>query len=112
MNLTTITLAVVAALGSSLLAADAIPPTGHPDTKAAEWKPLFTADLSNAGAPEGVWSSKDRTWQCAAIFGRLPASKSIVQKPAELAPKGYIGLQGKHAGAPIFFRNIKIKSLD
>jgi hypothetical protein len=28
---------------------------------------------------------------------------------AELAPKGYIGLQGKHAGAPIFFRNIRIK---
>ena len=28
---------------------------------------------------------------------------------AELATKGRIGLQGKHAGAPIFFRNIKIK---
>jgi hypothetical protein len=30
---------------------------------------------------------------------------------AELAPKGYIGLQGKHAGAPVFFRNIRIKNL-
>ena len=30
---------------------------------------------------------------------------------AELATKGRIGLQGKHAGAPIFFRNIKIKEL-
>ncbi len=30
---------------------------------------------------------------------------------ADLEPKGYIGLQGKHAGAPIFFRNIRIKTL-
>jgi len=30
---------------------------------------------------------------------------------AELATKGRIGFQGKHAGAPIFFRNIKIKEL-
>jgi len=30
---------------------------------------------------------------------------------AELATKGKIGLQGKHAGAPIWFRNIKIKEL-
>ena len=28
---------------------------------------------------------------------------------AELAIKGRIGFQGKHAGAPIFFRNIRIK---
>ena len=31
---------------------------------------------------------------------------------AELATKGYIGLQGKHAGAPIYFRNIKIKEIE
>ena len=31
---------------------------------------------------------------------------------AELPTKGHIGLQGKHAGAPIFFRNVKIKKLD
>ncbi len=30
---------------------------------------------------------------------------------AELATKGRIGLQGKHAGAPIWFRNIRIKEL-
>jgi len=30
---------------------------------------------------------------------------------AELATKGKIGLQGKHAGAPIWFRNVKIKEL-
>ena len=31
---------------------------------------------------------------------------------AELATRGRIGLQGKHAGAPIYFRNLKIKELD
>jgi hypothetical protein len=31
---------------------------------------------------------------------------------AKLPTQGYIGLQGKHAGAPIYFRNIKIKELN
>jgi len=36
-----------------------------------------------------------------------------LSKPAaELPPKGYIGFQGKHAGAPVWFRNIKIKELE
>jgi hypothetical protein len=30
---------------------------------------------------------------------------------AELSTAGYIGLQGKHAGAPIWFRNVRIKQL-
>ena len=30
---------------------------------------------------------------------------------ADLSTKGKIGLQGKHAGAPIYFRNLKIKEL-
>jgi hypothetical protein len=30
---------------------------------------------------------------------------------ATLPPRGHIGFQGKHAGAPIYFRNIKIKEL-
>jgi hypothetical protein len=35
-----------------------------------------------------------------------------LSKPlAELATRGHIGLQGKHAGAPIWFRNLKIKEL-
>ncbi len=35
-----------------------------------------------------------------------------LSKPAAtLATKGHIGLQGKHAGAPIYFRNLKIKQL-
>ena len=36
-----------------------------------------------------------------------------LNKPyAEIELKGHIGFQGKHAGKPIFFRNIKIKELD
>ena len=110
------------------------------------------------------WSSADKTWQCAAIFGRLAAKKSLVKKPGEwnhytitckgkmiyvvlngelvtemdmskwtdpkknpdgseipgwlskpaasLQLEGHIGLQGKHAGAPIYFRKIKIKELE
>ena len=110
------------------------------------------------------WSKSPKTWQCAAIFGHLPAKKSMVKKPgewnrftitckdhmiyvmlneetvttmdmrlwtsatenpdgseipswlstpfAELPRHGRIGFQGKHAGAPIFFRNIKIKEID
>ena len=35
-----------------------------------------------------------------------------LNKPkAELPPKGHIGFQGKHAGAPIWFRHIKVKRL-
>lgn len=39
----------------------------------------------------------------------IPAwlSTPFAQQPT----KGYIGLQGKHAGAPIFFRNVRIKPL-
>lgn len=36
-----------------------------------------------------------------------------LSKPmSELATKGHIGFQGKHGGAPIFFRNMKIKQLE
>ena len=36
-----------------------------------------------------------------------------LSKPkAELATKGRIGLQGKHAGAPVWFRNLKVKALE
>jgi hypothetical protein len=110
------------------------------------------------------WAKADPTWKCGAVFGHLPASKSVV-KPAgewnrmtlrcvdqridgvlngvpvftfdmdkwtsaktnpdgseipgwlsnpksELPTQGRIGFQGKHGGAPIWFRNIKIKELD
>ncbi|MCY2993815.1 MAG: DUF1080 domain-containing protein [Planctomycetota bacterium] len=36
-----------------------------------------------------------------------------LSKPfAELITKGHIGLQGKHAGAPIYFRNVKVKPIE
>lgn len=36
-----------------------------------------------------------------------------LSKPlAEIPTKGHIGLQGKHGGVPIYFRNLKVKSLD
>ena len=206
-----------------------IPPKDHPDVE--RWPNLFTADLSDAIFPEGVWAFEDgvltagedqaiwtkkdydnfildlefktadgtnsgvivyctdmenwipnsveiqiaddfsdkwakmpKTWQCGAIFGHLAASKSMVKEPgqwnrftitsrdkmihvmlngrmvtemnmdlwtsatknpdgsdipswlstpfAELPTHGRIGLQGKHAGAPIFFRNMKIREID
>jgi hypothetical protein len=110
------------------------------------------------------WANSPKTWQCAAIFGHLPAKKSLVKKPgewnrftisckdnmiyvilngelvtemdmnlwtsaeknpdgseipswlstpfSELPTQGYIGFQGKHAGARIYFRNIKIKEIE
>jgi hypothetical protein len=37
---------------------------------------------------------------------------SWLTKPlASLPTKGHIGLQGKHAGAPVYFRNLRIKEL-
>ncbi len=32
--------------------------------------------------------------------------------PAELPTKGKIGFQGKHAGAPVYFRNIRVKEIE
>jgi len=110
------------------------------------------------------WAESPRSWQCGAVFGHLPASKSVVKQPGEwnrmtircigqhidvalngehivsmdmslwtsaqtnpdgteipswlskplssLPTKGKIGLQGKHAGAPIWFRNLRVKRLD
>lgn len=129
-------------------AATAEAPLTHPDS--ADWDPLFAEDLSNAVAPEGVWTFEDgvltasedqsiwtsrdydnfvldlefknapgtnsgvivycsdmgnwipnavevqiaddyaekwanspASWQCAAIFGHLPASKRTVKQPGE-----------------------------
>jgi hypothetical protein len=110
------------------------------------------------------WANSPKSWQCGAIFGRKPATKSAVKKPgawnrytitcrdnmiyvllngeqvnhidlskftdaqvnpdgskapswlskapATLPTKGKIGFQGKHAGAPVYFRNIRIKEIE
>jgi hypothetical protein len=109
------------------------------------------------------WAKSPKSWQCGAIFGRKPATRSAVRKPGEwntytvackdnmiyvllngenvneidlskftdaqtnpdgskapswlskapasLPTKGKIGFQGKHAGAPVYFRNIRIHEL-
>lgn len=125
----------------------------------ANWIPN-SVEIQIADDHSKQWSSQPKSWQCAAVFGRLPAAKSVVRKPgewnrmtvfckgpqidvvlngehvtsldmkkwtsakqnpdgseippwlsrplAELPTKGRIGLQGKHAGAPIWFRNVKV----
>jgi hypothetical protein len=35
----------------------------------------------------------------------------LSKAPSTLAPKGRIGLQGKHAGAPIYFRNVRVQEM-
>ena len=127
-----------------------------------DWIPN-SVEIQIADDHSPKWSSMPKTWQCAAIFGHLPARKSAVKKPGEwnrmtvtctdrmiqvmlnghsvtemdmskwtsakknpdgseipewlskpksvIATFGLIGLQGKHAGAPIFFRKVKIKEL-
>lgn len=51
-------------------------------------------------------------WTSATINPDGSEIPSWLNKPlATLPTKGHIGLQGKHAGAPIWFRNVKIKEL-
>jgi len=52
-----------------------------------------------------LWTSAKRNPDGSGIPGWLSRPK------AELPTHGKIGLQGKHAGAPIYFRNLKIKEL-
>ena len=127
-----------------------------------DWIPN-SVEIQIADDHSKQWAEADKKWQCAAIFGRLAAKKSVVKKPGEwnrftitckgkkisvvlngelvtemdmskwtdakknpdgsdippwlskpaasLPLEGHIGFQGKHAGAPIYFRNIKIKEL-
>ena len=127
-----------------------------------EWIPN-SVEIQIADDFAKTWAESPKSWQCAAIFGHLPATKSAVKKPgqwnrytitckdkmiyvmlngelvnemdlskwtsakknpdgteipawlskplAELPTKGRIGLQGKHAGVPIYFRNLKVKEL-
>lgn len=129
----------------------------------ADWIPN-AVEIQIADDSAKKWAESPKTWQCAAIFGHLAASKSAVKAPgewnhytircvgqkievmlngelvttmdmskwtsaktnpdgseipewlskplSELPTAGKIGLQGKHAGAPIWFRNLKIKRLD
>jgi hypothetical protein len=54
------------------------------------------------------WTSATNNPDGSKIPGWLTGKKSLAQRPT----KGYIGLQGKHEGAAIFFRNVKIKTME
>lgn len=129
----------------------------------ANWIPN-AVEIQIADDHAKKWAESPKSWQCGAIFGHLPAKKSMVKKPGEwnrftircvgkkidvalngehivsmnmddytsaktnpdgsevpawlskpkstLPTKGKVGFQGKHAGAPIWFRNIKIKVVE
>jgi len=131
-------------------------------TDIVEWIPN-SVEIQIADDYSKQWSKADPTWQCAAIFGRKPASNKSLKPAGEwnhytitckgkmisivlngtlvnecnmddftsskvnpdgssvpswlknpmstLALRGHIGLQGKHAGAPIYFRNVKVFKL-
>jgi hypothetical protein len=55
---------------------------------AADLRQWISAKVNPDGSPVPAWLSKPL---------------------AELPTRGHIGLQGKHAGAPIYFRNLRIK---
>lgn len=129
-------------------------------TDVVNWIPNCV-EVQIADDHSAEWSKADKTWQCGAIFGRLAANERVVKKPgewntmhlqcvgpkievtineklvtqmdmtkwkeasknpdgsaipawlnrplAEMATRGHIGFQGKHAGKPIYFRHIMIK---
>jgi hypothetical protein len=131
-------------------------------TDIVEWIPN-SVEIQIADDYSKQWSKASPTWQCAAIFGRKPATNKSLKPAGEwnhftitckgkmisivlngtlvnecnmddftsskvnpdgskvpswlknpmstLALRGHIGLQGKHAGAPIYFRNVKVFKL-
>jgi hypothetical protein len=61
---------------------------------------------------EQVTKMDMRKWTSAKTNPDGSEIQKWLSKPlAQLTTLGRIGLQGKHAGAPIFFRNMKIKTL-
>ncbi|NLX96195.1 MAG: DUF1080 domain-containing protein [Rhodopirellula sp.] len=57
MRATFTVLAILLGWATAAFATEDIPPRSHPDSSA--WPQLFKEDLSNAVAPEGVWSVED-----------------------------------------------------
>lgn len=131
-------------------------------TDIVEWIPN-SVEIQIADDYSKQWSKADPTWQCAAIFGRKPATNKSLKPAGEwnhytitckgkmisivlngtlvnecnmndftsatknpdgssvpswlknpmstLTLRGHIGLQGKHAGAPIYFKNVRVFKL-
>ena len=70
--------------------------------------PIITVLLNG----EQVTRMDKRKWTLAKKNPDGSETPSWLATPAaELPAKGHIGLQGKHGGAPIYFRNLKIKPL-
>ncbi len=70
---------------------------------------LITVELNGAKVNE----MDLRRWTSAQANPDGSEIPAWLSKPkAELPTKGFIGLQGKHAGAPIYFRKVKLKVLD
>jgi len=91
-------------------------PTKSAVKKPGEWNrytvtcrgPMITVVLNG----EQVTEMDMRKWTSAKTNPDGSEIPAWLSKPkSELATRGRIGLQGKHAGAPIFFRNIKLKPL-
>ena len=93
------------------------PPTKQTVKKAGQWNrmtvvckgPMISVTLNG----ELVTQIDMKKWTSAK---KNPDGSDIppwLSRPlAELATNGHIGLQGKHGGAAIYFRNVKIKALD
>jgi len=88
----------------------------HTVKKPGEWNrftitargPILTVVLNG----EQVNEMDLRQWTSATTNPDGSEIPSWLSKPwAELPTHGRIGFQGKHAGAPIYFRNIRIKKL-
>jgi hypothetical protein len=92
-------------------------PTKQVVKKAGEWNhmivtckgPILTVELNGEKVNE-IDLRKFTSAKTNPDGSEIPAWLS---KPlADLPHKGHVGLQGQHGGAPIHFRNMKIKTLD
>jgi hypothetical protein len=92
-------------------------PTKSAVKKPGEWSPYtitcagkrITVDLNGEKVTDmdmSLWTSAETNPDGSEIPAWLSRPK------AELAAKGRIGFQGKHAGAPICFRNIGIRKIN
>lgn len=93
-----------------------VPPAKNVVKKPGEWNRMTVTcvgpriDVLLNG--EQVTSMDMTQWTSAKTNPDGSEIPSWLSRPkAELPTKGRIGLQGKHAGAPIWFRNIKVKAV-
>ena len=51
-------------------------------SKLEDWIP-YSVEVQIADDHNEKWATSPKSWQCGAIFGRKPATKSVVKKPGE-----------------------------